>query len=118
MPLDVRVYLHDILRACDAISEFVDGKSFEDYRGSLLLRSGVERQLAIVGEALNQALKLEPDFSKRITSTRQIIDFRNVLIHAYASVSAPVVWNVIKNHLSLLKREVDVLLAELGADEA
>ena len=112
MPLDVKVYLHDILRACDAISEFVEGKMFEDYQHSLLLRSGVERQLAIVGEALNQALKLEPELKNRVTSTRQIIDFRNVLVHAYMSVSAPVVWNVIENHLPLLRREINALLIE------
>ena len=110
MPLDVKVYLHDSLRACDAVSEFVDGKTFQH---SLLLRSGVERQLAIVGEALNQALKLEPKLKDRITSTRQIIDFRNVLVHAYMSVSAPVVWNVVENHLPLLRGEVDALLVEL-----
>ena len=39
MPLDAKVYLYDILRACDAIAEFVDGKSFEDYQESLLQMS-------------------------------------------------------------------------------
>ena len=63
MPRDVRVYLYDILQACDEVSSFVEGKAFEDYTESSLLRSAVERQLAIVGEALNQALKLEPSDS-------------------------------------------------------
>ena len=74
MPLDVKVYLRDILKACSAISEFVAKESFEDYQNSLLLRSGVERQLAIVGEALNQAVKSEPALAERVTATRQIMD--------------------------------------------
>jgi uncharacterized protein with HEPN domain len=43
MPLDVKLYLHDIRRACEAIESFVAGKVFEDYQNNLLLRSGVER---------------------------------------------------------------------------
>lgn len=116
MPRDVRVYLYDILKAGEALTTFCQGKTFDDYAADLLLRSAVERQLGIVGEALSQALKLEPAFSAKITSARQIIDFRNLLIHAYAAVSAPVVWTVLEVHLPVLLEEVKVLLAERTAD--
>jgi len=49
-------YLYDILKACEAILQFIEGKDFDDYEDDLLLRSGVERQLMIIGEALNQAV--------------------------------------------------------------
>ncbi len=113
---DARIYLHDLLEACGTIAEFVEGKTYEDYAANLLLRSGVERQLAIIGEALNQALRLEPDFAKRISSTRQIIDFRNLLIHAYVTVSSPVIWTILEGHLPVLKSEVEALLTELDAE--
>lgn len=102
MPLDVRVYLHDILAAGEAIKNFIEGKTYDDYAADLLLRSAVERQLAIIGEALNQALKLEPSLAANITSARQMVDFRNLLIHAYITVSAPTVWTVLEAHLPVL----------------
>ncbi len=114
MPLDLRVYLHEILTACEAVTGFVEGKTFDDYTADLLLRSAVERQLSIVGEALNQALKVQPSLAAKITAARQIADFRNLLIHAYTTVSAPVVWTVLKVQLPVLTAEVRVLLAELG----
>ncbi len=77
MTRDVRVYLHDVLTACEAVTAFVKSKTFEDYDADLLLRSGVERQLGIVGEAVNQAVKLEPTLRERITSARWLIDLRN-----------------------------------------
>ncbi len=116
MPRDVRVYLHDVLTSCKAVTGFVEGKTLEDYAADLLLRSAVERQLSIVGEAVNQAVKLQPTLRKRITSARQTIDFRNLLIHAYTTVSAPVVWTVLEVHLPVLIAEVETPLAEFAND--
>lgn len=116
MPRDARIYLHDVLASCRAIDGFVEGKTLEDYEADLLLRSGVERQLSIIGEAVNRAVKLEPDLRERITSARQIIGFRNLLVHAYAAVSAPVVWSILEVYLPTLKLEVEMLLIELNAE--
>ena len=77
-----------------------------------LLRSAVERQFEIVGEALRRAIQVEPSLTERITGTRRIIAFRNRLIHAYASVADEVVWGVIEGGLPVLMREVDDLLVE------
>ena len=63
------------------------GQSFADYTNNAMLRSAVERQFEIISEALNKMLKLEPKIAASITDSRKIIDFRNVLIHGYASVS-------------------------------
>lgn len=114
MQRDAHVYLHDVLSACEAVTSFVKGKTFDDYAADLLLRAAVERQLGIVGEALNQALKADPGLAANITAARQIVDFRNLLIHAYTTVSAPVVWTVLEVHLPVLTAEVRTLLVELG----
>ena len=55
LPLEVRKYLFDIAEACDLLTQFTAGKTFTDYSADALLRSAVERQFEVVGEALNQA---------------------------------------------------------------
>lgn len=116
-PLEVLKYLYDIREACELISEFTSGKAFDDYAGDTMLRSAVERQFEIIGEALNQALKLDPSLEDTITETAKIVAFRNRLIHAYASISDRVVWGVIETSLPKLHREVVELLEEWGASE-
>ncbi len=98
--------------ACELIESFVAGKSFDDYAADALLRSGVERQFEILGEALSRLLQIAPELSNRISDTRRIISFRNRLIHGYASVADEIVWGVIEANLEKLKDEVKLLLEE------
>ncbi len=98
--------------ACGLIESFVAGKSFDDYAADALLRSGVERQFEILGEALSRLLQIAPELSNRISDTRRIISFRNRLIHGYASVADEIVWGVIEANLEKLKDEVKLLLEE------
>lgn len=117
LPLEVRKYLFDVAQACALLIEFTNGKTFADYAASPLLRSAVERQFEVIGEALNQALRLEPGLSGRVSDTHRIIAFRNRLIHGYASVSDQVVWGVLEANLATLRREVQALLDELEGDK-
>jgi uncharacterized protein with HEPN domain len=112
LPLEVRKYLFDIAQACDLLAEFTKEKTFEDYSADPLLRSGVERQFEIIGEALNQALGLAPDLTNRVSDCRRIVAFRNRLIHGYAFISNEVVWGVVEKNLPALRREVQSLLDE------
>ena len=59
-----------------------------------------------------QAEKLDASAVQPITSLRQIIGFRNVLVHGYAAVRHPTVWGVIENDISFLKQQVLGLLAQ------
>ena len=83
---DARAYLWDAQTAADLILEFTRGRSLDDYLADAMLRSAVERQFEIIGEALNQLTKLAPTIARRIPDIRQIIDFRNVLIHGYTGI--------------------------------
>ena len=60
MQLKVKALLHDIEQAIDLIDRFTSSRSFEDYTGDPMVRSAVERQLVIIGEALNQLTRLDP----------------------------------------------------------
>jgi uncharacterized protein with HEPN domain len=84
------------------LTTFVSGKTFADYSSNALLRSGVERQLTIVGEALNRLTKVEPIAASAITDARQIIAFRNILVHGYDIIRNEVVWGILENDLSRL----------------
>ena len=112
MQREINKYLFDISQACDLLVQFTAGKTFADYTANPMLRSAVERQFEIVGEALNHVLQLDPCLVSRISNTRRIISFRNRLIHAYASTADDVVWGVIENHLSVLQREIALLFNE------
>ncbi len=103
-------------RAADLVAEFAAGRSFDDYLADRLLRSAVERQLEIVGEALNRLAKEAPELAARIPDLRPAIATRNVLIHAYRDVDNEAVWRTVRHNLPALRDEVAALLAELGEE--
>ncbi|MEO8361371.1 MAG: HepT-like ribonuclease domain-containing protein, partial [Vicinamibacteria bacterium] len=111
-PPEVRKYLFDAVEACDLITQFVSNKTFTDYQHDRMLKSAVERQFEIVGEALIGFLRLAPDLQARITDARRIIAFRNRLIHGYASVADELVWGIVETNLTVLRRELDALMTE------
>jgi uncharacterized protein with HEPN domain len=104
--------LWDAQQATQRISRFTAGKSFEQYVGDELLRSGVERQFEIVGEALNQLSRLDPATAATIPDLPRIVAFRNVLIHGYADVDDRVVWGVIESSLLALQEALSLLLTQ------
>jgi uncharacterized protein with HEPN domain len=63
----------------------------------------VERQLGIIGEAVNKFRKEEPSYV--LTHAKQIVDFRNWVIHAYDNIDDSIVWAILKNHLPVLKSD-------------
>jgi uncharacterized protein with HEPN domain len=80
MRRDPRAYLWDVREAADAISSFVRARSFTDYSTDLMLRSAVERQFAIIGEALSQLSRVAPELAPRFPELRRVVAFRNVLV--------------------------------------
>ena len=100
MTIQGKKFLSDILQAIELIESFVvDVKDFDDYLIDRKTQSAVERQLGIIGEALNKFEKLFPD--SQISNARKIVGFRNRLIHTYDSVDPSMVWAILKNHLGL-----------------
>jgi uncharacterized protein with HEPN domain len=105
MTVQGKKYLSDILRAIDLIEKFTsDITDFDHYIKDIKTQSAVERQLGIIGEALNKFEKLFPESA--LTSARKIKGFRNRLIHAYDSMDQSIIWAILKNHLEPLKKEI------------
>jgi uncharacterized protein with HEPN domain len=88
---------------------FTEGKTFEEYSADPMLRSAVERQFEIIGEALTQFQRRDPVTAKRVPEHRRIISFRNVLIHGYASVDDRIVWGVLQRDLPRLLESLEEL---------
>ena len=114
MRLEARKYLLDIQVATDRIGRFTQGKSFEQYLADEMLRSAVERQFGIAGEALSRLAKDDPGVAAQIPDYGKIVAFRNILIHGYASVDDRIVWGVIENYLAQLRAAVRRLLDTPG----
>lgn len=107
-------YLWDAEQAAARIERFAAGRSFDEYLGDELLRSAVERQLEIVGEALNQLRKSAPGAAAQIPDLPRAVALRNVLIHAYATVDDRLVWGVVEQHLPALHEAIRTLLQAHG----
>ena len=117
MRRDPRAYLWDIQQGCLNVQSFLHGISLAKYQSNLLLRSAVERQLQNIGEALAQLAKLDPELAARVPEYRQIIGFRNVLVHGDATLNHDQVWRAIAESLPPLQSAANALLAGLGAED-
>jgi uncharacterized protein with HEPN domain len=111
MPHDAPMLLDHVRQATRLIEEFVTGRSLADYGADAMLHAAVERQFIIIGEALSRLEKLDTALAARITHYRQIIGFRNVLVHGYDAVDDQIVWKVIQNDLPALRQQAENLLA-------
>ena len=111
---DPRVLLWDAQEAARTALRFVQGKSLDRFMTDDLLRAGVERQLQIVGEALNRLSKVAPHAAERIPHLQQIIALRNVLVHGYATVDHHNLWNIVTKDVPPL---VETIHSLLGAEE-
>lgn len=115
---DPRILLTDADQAAADITDFVEGMDREAYLGDIRTQAAVERKFEIIGEALNSLHQNYPEIAERIPPLRQVVDFRNLLIHGYSVVIPDRVWDYAENYLPELRRMVQALLAELGPPEA
>jgi uncharacterized protein with HEPN domain len=114
MDRDPRAYLWDARESADAIAEFVSGRTLENYLADRMLRSAVERQFEIIGEALRQLEKAAPDLARQLPEQRQVVAFRNILIHGYAAIDDRMVWRAIHESLPALHARLAAMLDQLG----
>ena len=111
MSIEVKKLLSDIIEAILSIDEHLEySRIFTEYKANKTKRRAVERELEIIGEAVNKLLKLSPDIA--ISYARIIVDLRNKVIHAYDNVNDMIIWNVVMNHLPVLKTDSEELLKQ------
>ena len=114
--MDERIlkWLFDIKICIDEIDAFFinDEKDFFKYRQNLMLKRAVERNLEIIGEAVNRIVTRDSSFIDKISNAKAIIGLRNQVIHAYDNISDESIWSVLTNHLPKLKLEIEKLITE------
>lgn len=117
MPRRTAAYLADIVDACEAIADALRGQDLASYENNRLVRSAVEREFILVGEAMTALSHHEPDTFSSISDARRIVDFRNLLTHEYATIDDALVYAVAVGLAPALQAECMALLATMTQGE-
>ena len=110
MDNEIKTWLFDILQAIEEIESFFIEKplQFQVYLADIKTKRAVERDLEIIGEAVNRIIKKDHQF--QLENAKKIIGTRNRIIHGYDAISDDLIWSIVVNHLPKLKNEIKVLL--------
>jgi len=110
MDNEIKTWLYDILNAIAEIDSFFTDRPmlFANYQADLRTKRAVERNIEIIGEAMNRIMK--KDSTIQITNSRKLVDVRNRIIHGYDSVSDDIIWGIVVRHLPVLRNEIENLL--------
>jgi uncharacterized protein with HEPN domain len=109
MDSKVKQYLFDIVQSIEDVSLFMASvHSFEAYQKDKLIKRAVEREIEIIGEAMNRVLKIDPLIG--IPKAREIVSTRNKIIHGYDEVDDTIIFVIATKHLAILKSHIEGLL--------
>jgi uncharacterized protein with HEPN domain len=112
--MDERIlkWLYDIHFAIEEIESYFENteKVFFEYQKNTMLKRAVERDLEIIGEAVNRIIKRDADFETLISNAKAIIGLRNQVIHSYDNISDENIWSILITHIPKLKKEVESLM--------
>ena len=112
MEVEVKSWLFDILNAINEIDSFLADrpKDFAIYQNDIRTKRAIERNLEIIGEAMNRILTL--DETIKFSIERKIVDTRNRIIHGYDTISDELIWGIIIKHLPILQSEIRTYLSD------
>lgn len=107
---EIKTWLYDIMQSISEIDGYFETqrKIYQEYLDDIKTKRAIERNIEIIGEAVNRIMKKNPDF--QIGHAYQIIGTRNRIIHGYDKVSDELIWSIVINHLPKLRKEIAQLL--------
>ena len=98
------LYIKDVERAIENIENSIKGLSIESFSKNQDAIDSNSMRMQIIGESLKKIpLNLWGDYKNEIKS---LIDFRNVISHAYFKINPLLLWDVLNNKIPLLKKEI------------
>ena len=99
------LYLSDIMESINAINDYIVSITFEEFSRDRKTHMAVICEFEIIDEAVknipNTITLQYPDIQ-----WRDIVDFRNLLIHQYFGVDLEIVWKTIHEDLPALKNAI------------
>jgi uncharacterized protein with HEPN domain len=111
MPRDYKVYLEDILEAARQIRLYTSGTTMQEFASDRKTLDAVVRNLEIIGEAIKK-IPESVRFKRPQVEWKRIAGLRDILIHEYFGVDSEIVWDILKNKLPPLEKEIAALLGE------
>lgn len=108
----IEKHLIDVFNATIEVESYFNDvpKLFQNFQKDMLRQRAVERNVEIMGEAINRILKINPDFE--LPNAKAIINTRNRVIHGYDSVTTEFLWSLIIRHIPALRKDIEEILAK------
>jgi len=107
MQHDPLVCVEDAIKACELISQFIQGMKEEDFYNDAKTKAAVERKIEIIGESLNRIKAIDSDMLAKVDNWREIIGFRNIIAHGYDVVEDEIVWDSVINDIPKLLNQLE-----------
>jgi uncharacterized protein with HEPN domain len=106
---ELKKYCLDIESIIIELEEIIShhNSDFYDFNAAFISIRAVERDLMIIGEAIGKILKLNE--SVQISSAKQIVGLRNMIVHAYDAIDPAVLWKILIKDIPVLKAEISNL---------
>ena len=112
MKRDLTLFLDDVLENIKDIQNFSENLTLEKFRKDKLRQKAISRSLEIIGEAVKN---IPEPFRNKYPALpwKKIAGFRDVIVHSYFGIKIETIWNIIKENLPILEKEIlDILEKE------
>jgi uncharacterized protein with HEPN domain len=101
--------IQDILNAIKKIERYLENLTLTQFKKNDLVIDAVVRNFEIIGEASKNIPEAIRSSCPEIPWD-QMKGMRNILIHEYFGVDIKTVWHTAKQHLPLVKKQLEVFL--------
>lgn len=103
---DYTLYLTDIIEAGKRIERYSRSMTIEKLQKDTLVLDGIVRNLEIIGEAAKN-IPIQIKARHPEVEWKKIAGLRDILAHEYFDIDVEVVWDIVKNKLPILKKQVE-----------
>ena len=104
------LFINDILKSLEKIEEYSAGLSFEELKENQMAVDAIIRNFEIIGEAVKYIPNEIKEKFKDIP-WKDIIGMRDILIHQYFGEDLDLTWEVVKEEIPKLKKQINSLKA-------